>query len=32
MLEQIEYWANAPVWSPKEIERATKDWFKYLSE
>ena len=32
MLEQIEYWANAPVWSPIEIERATQDWFKYLSE
>uniref|UniRef100_UPI0040486289 SDR family oxidoreductase n=1 Tax=Limnohabitans sp. TaxID=1907725 RepID=UPI0040486289 len=31
VLEHIEYWRNAPVWTPDSIETATKDWFKYLS-
>jgi UDP-glucose 4-epimerase len=31
VLETIEYWRNAPVWTPKSIEHATKDWFKYLA-
>lgn len=31
MLENIDYWKSAPVWTPETIERATKDWFKYLS-
>ncbi len=30
MLRQIEYWANAPVWTPTSIEAATKTWFQYL--
>ncbi len=30
MLEQIANWADAPVWEPAAIERATSDWFKYL--
>lgn len=30
MLKQIEYWANAPVWTPSSIETATKKWFQYL--
>lgn len=32
MLEDIEMWKNAPVWTPKKITEATKDWFKYLSK
>lgn len=32
MLENIEYWKNAPVWTPEKIEVATKDWFKYLKD
>jgi UDP-glucose 4-epimerase len=32
LLEDIDYWRDAPVWTPKKIEVATKDWFKYLSE
>ena len=32
ILKQIEYWKNAPVWTPDTIESATKDWFKYLAE
>jgi UDP-glucose 4-epimerase len=32
MLEDIDYWKEAPVWDPKKIEVATKDWFKYLEK
>ncbi len=30
VVENIEYWRNAPVWTPKTISSATEDWFKYL--
>ena len=30
LLKNIDYWRKAPVWTPKKIEVATKDWFKYL--
>ena len=30
MLKNIDYWKDAPLWTPKEIEKATKTWFKYL--
>ena len=30
MLDNIEYWRDAPVWTPKSIESATRDWFRYL--
>ncbi len=30
LLDDIDYWKNAPVWTPSKIEKATKDWFKYL--
>ena len=32
ILDNIEYWRVAPVWTPEKIEAATKDWFKYLSK
>jgi len=32
MLDNIEYWRDAPLWEPKSIEVATQDWFKYLSK
>ena len=32
MLENIEYWSEAPVWTADAIEGATADWFKYLGE
>jgi len=32
MLENIEYWREAPLWTPENIKEATKDWFKYLSK
>lgn len=30
MLDAIEHWAQAPVWTPESIAGATADWFKYL--
>jgi len=30
LLENIEDWATAPVWTPSKIEAATKSWFEYL--
>jgi UDP-glucose 4-epimerase len=30
MLEQIEDWREAPVWTPAEIEKTTESWFEYL--
>jgi UDP-glucose 4-epimerase len=30
LLNDIDYWNNAPLWTPKKIKVATKDWFKYL--
>ncbi len=32
MLENIDNWASAPVWSSKDIERETKAWFEALKE
>lgn len=30
ILKNIDYWREAPVWTPDKITEATKDWFKYL--
>jgi len=30
MLDNIDYWRDAPVWTPDAIKDATSDWFKYL--
>jgi UDP-glucose 4-epimerase len=32
MLNNIEYWREAPLWDPGSIETATRDWFKYLGK
>lgn len=32
LLNNLEYWKKAPVWTPKKINKATKLWFKYLSD
>ncbi|MEZ4826134.1 MAG: SDR family oxidoreductase [Bacteroidia bacterium] len=32
MLENIDYWREAPLWEPASIAEATKDWFKYLGK
>ncbi|MBN2139890.1 MAG: SDR family oxidoreductase [Desulfovibrionaceae bacterium] len=31
VLRNIDYWKEAPVWTPETIAEATRDWFKYLS-
>lgn len=30
MLDNIEYWRDAPVWTVSSIEDATRDWFRLL--
>ncbi len=30
LLDEINYWKNAPLWTPKNIKLATRSWFKYL--
>lgn len=32
MLDNIDYWRQAPVWTSDSINNATKGWFKYLSK
>jgi len=32
ILEQIDYWRDAPVWTPESIKEATTEWFKYLEK
>lgn len=32
ILENIEYWREAPLWDEKSIESATSTWFKYMQE
>lgn len=31
LLDNIDYWRQAPVWTPDSIAEATKEWFKNLS-
>jgi UDP-glucose 4-epimerase len=31
VLKDIDYWKEAPVWTPEKIRIKTKKWFKYLS-
>ena len=31
LLDNIDYWREAPVWDEKSIEKATEKWFEYLS-
>jgi UDP-glucose 4-epimerase len=32
MLDNIDYWREAPLWEPESIAEATKDWFRYLGK
>lgn len=32
MLDNIDYWKDAPLWTPETIYEATKEWFECLSE
>lgn len=30
LLDHMDYWRQAPVWTPDKIQAATKEWFEYL--
>lgn len=30
VVKNINYWKKAPLWTPKKISKATRNWFKYL--
>ncbi len=32
VLEHIDWWQEAPVWTPETIQEATEEWFRYLSK
>lgn len=32
MLQNIEYWREAPLWTPESISEATREWFECLSK
>jgi UDP-glucose 4-epimerase len=32
LLENIDYWRDATIWTPNSIEVATKSWFQYLGK
>ena len=32
MLDNIEYWRDAPVWTPGKIAAATEELFKFLGK
>jgi len=32
ILRHIDYWRDAPVWTPDSIAKATEDWFRYLGQ
>jgi len=29
-MANLDYWRDAPVWTPDRIADATQDWFKYI--
>jgi UDP-glucose 4-epimerase len=32
LLANLDYWRDAPVWTPDRIADATRDWFKYIKD
>jgi len=32
LVSKINYWKNAPVWTPSRIRKVTKNWFKLLKK
>ncbi|MFH1287388.1 MAG: SDR family oxidoreductase [bacterium] len=32
LLDNIDYWQEAPVWTPESIAEATKEWFRNLGD
>ena len=31
MVDNIQHWADAPIWTPASIQNATRAWFEVLS-
>jgi UDP-glucose 4-epimerase len=31
ILDNIDYWKNAPLWDPDSIHQATQTWFKFMT-
>lgn len=31
LLDNLDYWSDAPIWDKQSIEKATEKWFEYLS-
>ena len=31
LLNNLDYWRDAPIWDEKSIAKATEKWFEYLS-
>jgi UDP-glucose 4-epimerase len=32
LIANLDYWRDAPVWTPDRIAEATQDWFKYITD
>ena len=32
MMNEIEKWKDAPLWTPKKIKKATRVWFKFMKK
>ena len=32
MMNEIEKWKDAPLWTPKKIKKATQVWFKFMKK
>jgi len=32
LLQNLDYWRDAPVWTPQSIAEATRDWFRFLGK
>ena len=32
LINKINYWKEAPIWTPKKIKHATRVWFKVLKK
>ena len=32
MMNEIEKWKDAPLWTPKKIKKATKVWFEFMKK
>ena len=30
ILNNLDYWKDAPLWDPNSISKATSNWFKYM--